>query len=1042
MSSPFARFLPTSLVGRVYALYTATFLLFVGGGLAAFLLLQYESEIGEATASAAAMTDIVFQSVADSAVAGDHEAVRRKLRLATVRSPFSAISYVDALGFTIRVTVPVAPSAEAPAWLARRVAARLPEVTRGINVDGAHYGVLRFRFAADAIAGGYWQLAQIAVVVGLASVLGGLIVIWLPLRHLLGNLERLKAFEEDVQAGRFDPRKFLAEDAPVEFRRAFELLGRTASSLRSEREQASIVLASVGDGVLSLDAAGKVVYCNPAASEVLALPANELLGRNAQDLLPSSFVGQGGLEPWRSRRLHISVGVGKRRMVETSLSTIPGMTEDAVGHALVVRDVTEAYELEEKLLEALAARQGALESLRGLLVGLLPDDRRGPYAGSDDIGVVSSLVAELVREREAGRLALDNQKFALDQHAIVSVADREGRIVYANDRFCEVTGYAREEVLGRRHDLVKSGVHPESMYRELWETILAGRVWQGELCNRTKDGALKWFSSTIVPLTGGPEGAGDFIGIATDITALKSAEAALQRAKEAAEAASRAKSDFLANMSHEIRTPMNGIIGMTSLALDTPLDDEQREYLRIVKSSAESLLVIINDILDLSKIEAGKLVVESAPFDVRRAVEDAVRTLSHAASAKGLEVVVRIDPDMPEQVVGDSGRVRQVLVNLLGNAIKFTERGAVTVEARLLDPAHGAPMLEVAVSDTGIGIAPDKLEHVFDAFTQEDASITRRYGGTGLGLAISKRLVTLMGGRIGAESEPGKGSTFTFAVAVARATGAMMGEVNAARFAGRRVLVVNDSADSRQVLRRLLERSGLAVEEAEGTDAAIAKLMGGPRIDGLVLDADMPEMSGAQFAAVLSQPAYASVRPPVVLLGHPEGFAAGERPPGVDAVLDTPVAPAELLAALRRGLEPPPASRLALHVLLVEDNVINEKVAVALLEKRGCRVSVARDGLEALAACERERFDVALMDMQMPVMDGLEATRRLRQVERERGLPRMPVLAMTANAMLEDREACLAAGMDDFLTKPIRPEEFFASLGRVAPAGAPAEARG
>ncbi len=1024
---PLRALLPQSLVARVFALYTATLLLFVGGGLGVFFAQQFESEIDDASVSASMLVEVMAQTVSDSAVIGDYDTIKRTLQMSIARSSFAEASFIDLRGGVVRAKADAREDAGVPRWLAARVEARLPEMNRTISVGGRDYGVLRLQFATDVIAGNFWRVARMALALGAASLLGGLIVIWVPLRRWLGNLDRLRAFEQEVQAGTLDPRKFLQEDAPLEIRRTFELLGRTASSLQSEREQASVTLAAIGEGVLSTDAAGTVVYANLAASEALELPQADLVGRDVRTLLPGGFGADNALQSWRSRRTRISAAGGRRRVVDTTLSSIAGHDREVVGYVLAVRDVTESHQLEERLREELAARQGALVSLRGLLEGLLPGDRRAAYAGSDDIGVVSALVAELVGEREAGRRALANQKFALDQHAIVSVTDRDGKLIYANDRFCEVLGYPREEVLGKRHSAVKSGIHGAEIYRDLWRTIAGGQVWQGELCNRTRDGRLRWFSSTIVPLAGPDGRPEEYIGISADISALKEAQAALSRAKDAAEAANRAKSDFLANMSHEIRTPMNGIIGMASLALDTPLDDEQREYVGIVKSSAEALLTIINDILDFSKVEAGKLVVESVPFDVRRAIGEAMRSLELPAREKGLLLVTRIDEDLPAELVGDSGRLRQVLVNLVGNAIKFTQHGRVEVEARVLAGAGEMATLEVAVRDTGIGIAPDKLGHIFDAFTQEDTSITRRYGGTGLGLTICKRLVELMGGRIRVESEAGRGSTFTFAVSMRRVSAAMPGEGAARAFQGRRVLVVDDNADNRQVLGRLMGGWGLAVEEADSPDQALARLLAGPRVDCLVLDADMPVTSGVQLASALAQPAYEKVRAPVILLARP-GLAP-RAPEGVRQVLETPVSPADLLEALHGAMKSPAAGPSpGLRVLLVEDNVINEKVAVALLGKRGCRVSVAHDGQQALEACERESFDVVLMDMQMPVMDGLEASRRLRRRERETGRARLPVLAMTANAMQEDREACLEAGMDDFLAKPIRPDELFSHL--------------
>jgi len=1022
--------LPKSLVARVFALYTATLLVFGGLGLGAFVSYYLRSDIDDKAVTGDMIVEVVAQTVSDSAVIGDYDTIEKTLQRAISRSPFHHAGFIDMIGGKVQVVAPQPAFTPAPAFIERWVTAQLGDVNRPIAVGGRDYGVLRLTFDTDHIAAAYWQFVRIALGGGAAAVLGGLFLIWIPLRRWLGNLDRLKAFEEDLQAGTLDPKKYLSADAPVEIRRTFELLGRTASSLQSEREQASVTLAAIADAVLALDPAGRVTYANPAAAGLLGHAPEELAGRDVRALLPGALDPGAPLAPWHSQRLRLANGDTGEHFLDTTLSAIAGAGGGAGGWVLAARDVTEAWRLEERLRTELAARQDALESLRGLLEGLIPAAGHATRVGSGDIGVVSALVAELVREREEGRRALDNQKFALDQHAIVSVTDRDGRIVYANDRFCETTGYRREALIGSRHALVRSGIHPPELYEQLWRTILGGHVWQGEICNRTADGRLKWFSSTIVPLPG-PDGAPEqFIGISTDVTDLKETEAALQRAKESAESANRAKSDFLANMSHEIRTPMNGIIGMSNLVLDSPLDAEQREYVGIVKSSAEALLVIINDILDFSKIEAGKLVVEALPFDVRRALDDALRSLELPAREKSLQLRAEVDPGVPAEVVGDSGRYRQVLMNLVGNAIKFTQEGGVKVAVSLRGGEGDSLVLETAVRDTGIGISPDKLARIFDAFTQEDTSITRRYGGTGLGLTISRRLVELMDGKIRVESEPGKGSAFRFTVAVRNRPAAMPGEADARLLAGRRVLVVDAAESHRQTLGALLERWGMKVEHADSANAALGQIVGGARFDALLLDAAMPEMTGAQFAAALDQPAYAAVRPPVLLL-CPGG--TGIPPRGVVRVVRTPLAPSDLMAALAFALRrPAPSGSLALHVLLVEDNIINERVATAMLEKRGCRVSVAHDGGEALAACEAGAFDAVLMDMQMPVMDGLEATRRLREREALGGWLRTPVLAMTANAMDEDRDACLAAGMDDFLAKPIRPDELFARLERLA----------
>jgi PAS domain S-box-containing protein len=667
------------------------------------------------------------------------------------------------------------------------------------------------------------------------------------------------------------------------------------------------------------------------------------------------------------------------------------------------------------------------------------------------------------------RAVIDN---VLD--AIIT-ADETGVVESFNPAAERIFGYAADEMVGRKINLLMPEPHRDThdeyiaRYLRTGEARIMGRG--RELEGRRKDGSVFPLELGVSELRA--QGKRRFIGIIRDISQRKAAEQALareramleirvrertetltrinaelERTREEALQAARAKSEFLANMSHEIRTPMNAVIGMTGLLRETPLSREQRDYLETIAISGETLLTVINDILDFSKIESGRLELEQQPFEVAACIEEAFDLLAPKALEKGLDLLYAVGTDVPPFIVGDVTRVRQILANLVGNAIKFTDHGEVLVSVSLAGQENARVSLEFAVRDTGIGIPPDKLDRLFKAFSQADTSTTRKYGGTGLGLVISDRLAKMMGGSMRVVSEPGRGSTFYFTIATTRAPVSpakryLRGGLPELR--GKRVLIVDDNPTNLRILSDQLRLWGLLPLAARSGAEALELLEREPGFDLALLDFHMPEMDGIELARRIRYLERVQAPPLVLISSAP---AEGEARDLFAALLAKPVkqsllfdtlnevlAQAQAPAAQRLPpgprLDPNLAQRLPLHVLVVEDSPVNQKLMRVVMQKMGYHADVAANGLEALEALRLKHYDLVFMDLQMPEMDGIEATRR---IAAEWPPERRPaIVAMTANAMHGDREKCLEAGMDDYVSKPVAPETIQALLERFGP---------
>jgi len=639
---------------------------------------------------------------------------------------------------------------------------------------------------------------------------------------------------------------------------------------------------------------------------------------------------------------------------------------------------------------------------------------------------------------DAAKVKADAAKLALDEHSLVSMADINGIITYVNDKFVEISGYQKSELLGKKHNILNSNNQSKSYWHDMHERVLSGKAWHDEVRNRAKGGHYYWVDTTIVPNFDSHKKIIGFTSIRTDITHQKELLNKLEIAKKEAEVASVSKADFLANMSHEIRTPMNGVIGMTNLLLDSDLSVEQAKLANTVKSSAVGLLSIINDILDFSKVEAGKLDLELIPFNLGKMMEDIGSSMSFQSHRKELPLICPANPIDHQWVKADPGRIRQILTNLIGNAIKFTSEGEVAVYVHLLEQNQGHKLFRFEVKDTGIGIGDTQQTLLFDKFSQADSSTTRKYGGTGLGLSISKKLVELMGGEIGIESEVGQGSIFWFTIPLLKTDEVVNAPIYNSDINNEKVLIVDDNETNLKLMHLLHKLWGIPHKLVNNAESALAELKHASQENTpysmAIVDMHMPNTDGlALCKQIKAVPQLAKTKLIMASSQAQRGDATKMKQAGFQGYLAKPIQQSELLDVLLMvsGLtETTPElitrysatehAQFKAHVLVVEDNTTNQLVIEGMLRTFGITVDLAANGEEALSALQvGTPYELIFMDCQMPVLDGYQATKKIRSSKSGLINSEIAIIAMTANAMAGDKQKCLDAGMDDYLSKPI-----------------------
>jgi two-component system sensor histidine kinase/response regulator len=760
------------------------------------------------------------------------------------------------------------------------------------------------------------------------------------------------------------------------------------------------------DAIVRYNAEGLVQYLNPAFTKLFGWTFEELKGKRVDFVPPQAYADtQEAIRRMRAGEKIVNFPTQRStkdgRVLDVAMSVSSIHNDDGVniGNVVIIRDERLRREMEN----------------------------------------------ELKKSKEQYIQLLDASVDAIVRY------DAEGLVQYLNPAFTKLFGWTFEELKGKRVDFVPPQAYADT--QKAIQRMKSGKdITNFPTQRMTKDGRILDIAMSVASIFDDDAINIGNVVIIRDETERKKAEVALQKAITEAEQANMSKSEFLANMSHEIRTPMNGIIGMTGLMLDTDLDADQTEYMKIIRSSSDALLGIINDILDFSKIEAGKMDMEMLEFDLRHSIDEIISIPAVASGDKGLELCYEIKPDVPSLLVGDPGRLRQIILNLVNNAVKFTAKGEVVLRVSLLEETDTQAILKFSVSDTGIGIKKADLPELFNTFHQVDASTTRKYGGTGLGLAICKQLSELMGGDIGVESEVNKGTRFWFtAVFEKQAFGDQARKPpDLNEIFGKRILVVDDNKTNLQILVNYIEHFGLVCDSAWSAEMALTMINAAKkynaRYDVLITDYQMPGMDGMALGKhIKADPDTRDVTMIVLSSRGMRGDAARMKKIGFAGYLTKPVSRSDLLngiiLALNRELDPQKAkkqfvTRFAVaeekkrhfRILLAEDNIVNQKLALKLIEKWGVSANAVANGAEAMEALRLIPYDLVLMDIQMPEMDGLTATKMIRSATDANINPDVPIVAMTAHAMKGDRKKCLDAGMNNYLCKPIKPDELYSVL--------------